>query len=156
MMKRSLLFMALALALALGPLSLDAAGTSSTKKDDGKKQYSDGLAAAYEGDYEQAIKLFTKVTKQDRKNADAFNMLGYSYRKLGDYDNALANYQRALDLAPDHLGANEYIGEAYIELGDLAKAEEHLAALARLCPGGCDEYDDLSWAVAAYKAANGG
>ena len=144
-----------ALAFALGAPPALAAGQTSTK--DREAQYfKEGLAQVEDGDYEGAVAALEKAVKNDPKNANAYNFLGFSYRKLGDYDRAFENYERALALDPEHLGANEYIGEAYLETGNLAKAEEHLAVLERLCPEGCEERDDLTQAVIAYKTNHGG
>lgn len=104
------------------------------------------------GDYEAAIPLLESVTRKDPDNADAFNYLGYANRKLQRYPVALEHYQRALALDSRHRGAHEYIGELYLETGDLARAEEHLAALDRICFFGCDEYDELKERVEAYKS----
>lgn len=104
------------------------------------------------GDYEAAITLLLSVTEKDPDNADAFNYLGYANRKLQRYAVALEHYQRALSLDSRHRGAHEYVGELYLETGNLEKAEEHLEALDRICFFGCDEYDELKELVEAYKA----
>ena len=104
------------------------------------------------GDYEAAIPLLQSVAEKDPDNADAFNYLGYANRKLQRYAVALEHYQRALSLDSRHRGAHEYVGELYLETGNLEKAEEHLAALDRICFFGCDEYDELKELVEAYKA----
>jgi len=65
---------------------------------------------------------------------------------------AFKHYGRALQLNPRHRGAHEYLGEAYLMLGNVAKAKEHLAALDRLCFFGCAEYTMLKKAVADYEA----
>lgn len=57
-----------------------------------------------------------------------------------------------LQLNPRHRGAHEYIGEAYLKANNLAKAEEHLATLQRICLIPCEEYEDLKKAVADYRA----
>ena len=64
---------------------------------------------------------------------------------------AMRHYQRALTLNPRHRSAHEHLGEAYLVQGDLIKAEEHLAALERICLIACEEYDDLKRAIAAYN-----
>jgi hypothetical protein len=64
----------------------------------------------------------------------------------------LPHYQRALQLDPRHRGAHEYIGEAYLIANNLAKAEEHLASLQRICLIPCEEYEDLKKAVSDYRA----
>ena len=63
------------------------------------------------GDYAGAIPLLRKSVDADPNNADAYNLLGFSHRKLGDVDMALAHYRRALEMEPGHRGANEYLGE---------------------------------------------
>ena len=59
----------------------------------------------------------------------------------------------SLQINPDHKGANEYIGEAYLELKQPAKAKIHLDRLAKLCGPSCEEYRDLKQAFEAYRAA---
>ncbi|MEE8166960.1 MAG: tetratricopeptide repeat protein, partial [Myxococcota bacterium] len=74
---------------------------------------------------------------------DVLNYLGYAHRRLGRFDESLAYYQQALALDPMHRGANEYLGELFVELGEMDRAEERLAVLDRACPFGCAEYEDL-------------
>jgi tetratricopeptide (TPR) repeat protein len=71
---------------------------------------------------------------------------------VGQLPLAFTNYQRALQLDPRHRGAHEYIGEAYLMANNLTKAEEHLAALQRICLIPCEEYDDLKKAIVEYRA----
>lgn len=115
----------------------------------------DAVKAIKAKNYQGAIRLLGTVIEKDSQNADALNWLGYSYRKLGRYDEALANYGKALAVDPDHRGANEYLGEAYLELGKPAKAEIHLARLRKVCGPGCEEYRELKKAFDAYKAGRG-
>jgi len=75
---------------------------------------------------------------------DILNYLGFSHRKLGRFDEAKGYYAAALRLDPDHLGATEYLGELYLELGDLKKANAQLAKLDKLCAFGCAEREDLA------------
>ncbi|MGH6932624.1 MAG: tetratricopeptide repeat protein [Dongiaceae bacterium] len=105
------------------------------------------------GSYDSAISILEKIVRKQPSNADAFNLLGYSHRKLGRYDEALEYYQDALKLEPAHIGANEYLGELYLEMKDLPKAEERLAVLTKACDG-CEEQKELEEKIAAYKAAN--
>ena len=113
-----------------------------------------GMDAVNDEDWPMAIQEFTIATQEDPDNADAFNMLAYSYRQSGDLDNAFANYDKALALDPDHKDALEYLGEAYLAAGDLAKAEEQLAKLDDICWLGCEAYDELEEAISIYKASN--
>ena len=102
-----------------------------------------------------AIPLLEGVVKRDATNADAYNWLAYATRKSGDPAASIPIYQKALALDPKHRGAHEYIGEAYLILGDLAKAREHLARLDSLCFFSCEEYRDLKKAVEQYEKKNG-
>jgi tetratricopeptide (TPR) repeat protein len=88
-------------------------------------------------------------------NADWNNLMGYTLRKASPPDLAAAEkfYNEALRLNPKHRGALEYSGELYLMQGDLAKAEQRLAALDKICFLPCDEYNDLKKAVARFKAA---
>jgi tetratricopeptide (TPR) repeat protein len=85
------------------------------------------------------------------QHADVYNLLGFSLRKTGDYARALTFYKKALDFDADHKGAHEYLGELYVETGQLPKAQEQLAVLVRLCPQGCEEREDLDRAIAAAQ-----
>ena len=80
------------------------------------------------GESWRAWQLAVKALDKDPGNADALNLMGYSYRKLGEFDEAMEYYEDALKLQPDHIGANEYMGELYLEMKNLPKAEERLAA----------------------------
>ena len=94
-------------------------------------------------DYWGAISALNNVITSDPRNADAFNLLGFSYRKLHNYEAAERNYQRALRIDPDHKGALEYLGELYVETHRTAKAKDLLTHLERLCPAGCEALTDL-------------
>jgi tetratricopeptide (TPR) repeat protein len=91
----------------------------------------------------------------DSASADWNNLMGYSLRKAKtpDYPGAEKFYNEALRIDPKHRGALEYSGELSLMLGDLAKAEQRLAALDKACTFGCEEYTDLKKAVARFKAA---
>ena len=67
-------------------------------------------------------------------------------------DLVFKHYGEALRLEPKHRAAHEYVGEAYLMVGNVHKAREHLTALDRLCFFGCAEYTDLKKAIAAYEA----
>jgi tetratricopeptide (TPR) repeat protein len=111
-----------------------------------------GRAAVEARDWTNAIKWLDAADKRTPGNADIHNLLGFAYRNSGQIEPALKHYQRALEINPRHRGAHEYIGEAYLLSGNPAKAEEHLAALKRICPIRCEERDDLGKKIAAYKA----
>ncbi len=102
-------------------------------------------------DWNEAASRFAKAALRDPGNADLQNYLGYSNRHLGRYDSAFEHYRRALAIDPRHKGAHEYIGEAYLETGDLASAERHLATLKDLCPLSCEQLEDLKRQVVEFR-----
>ena len=114
-----------------------------------------GRAAIKSSDWKKAISELSAAVKEQPGNADAHNLLAFSFRKQAtpDLPKAFEHYNTALKLNPNHKGAHEYIGEAYLMDGKPAKAEEHLARLKTICGGSaCEEYDDLAKSLAAYKA----
>jgi Flp pilus assembly protein TadD len=110
-----------------------------------------GKNAIERKDWKSAIDSLSKSVKQTPDNADTHTYLGYSYRQLGDLDNSFAHYNEALRLDPNHKGAHEYIGQAYLKAGQPDKAAEHLAKLEKICGKGCEEYQDLFRAIAAFN-----
>ena len=147
--------LALTLALAGGQALAMGSGSDSSSGQAPDPTYSAARQLVEEGKYAEAIPLLEKVVAADAKNADALNYLGYSNRQLGNNEVALTHYQAALALEPRHRGANEYLGELYLTLGDLPKAEERLEVLDGACFFGCEEYTELKSAIAAYKTKLG-
>jgi Flp pilus assembly protein TadD len=98
------------------------------------------------------VHSLTRAERRFPDSADLQNDLGFAYRNLKQFDEAFRHYKRALVLDPRHRGAHEYIGEAYLMIGDLPSAERHLAALREICLLPCEELDDLGKAVDAYKS----
>ena len=108
-------------------------------------------------DWKLAERELGVAAREAPRNADVHNLLGYAYRKRTPPDMAKAyeHYNQALKLDPNHKGAHDYIGEAYLQDRRLPEAEQHLSALERICGGtSCEEYQDLAKAVADYKAKN--
>jgi len=126
--------------------------TAATPRD---SPYAEAERAVKRGDYPAAIRLLEGVVAKDQSNADAYNLLAYSIRKSGDPAKSIPIYEKALAIDPKHKGAHEYIGEAYLALGDLDKAKRHLATLDKLCLFPCEEYTDLKKAVQAYESSGG-
>jgi Flp pilus assembly protein TadD len=144
----------LALAVALaggGELPCHAVESDTDPQAAADPDYAAGKKAIDAKDWNGAIKFFSSAALRAPDNADIQNYLGYAHRNAGKLDTAFRHYQRALKLDPRHRGAHEYIGEAYLMVKNLAKAEEHLAALERICLLPCEEYADLKAKVAAYK-----
>ena len=101
-----------------------------------------------QGELEKAAAQLRKVVDKDESNADAWNLLGYSWRKLNQNRKSKKSYARALKLDPNHKGALEYQGELFIKLGEREKANDNLTRLKTLCPSGCEELDNLTRALA--------
>jgi Flp pilus assembly protein TadD len=117
--------------------------------------YAAGKAALAAKDWETAIRRLSAAALRDAHSADLQNYLGYAYRQTGRLDLAFMHYGRALKLDPLHRGAHEYVGEAYLLVNDLAKAQEHLAALLSICLTTCEPYEDLRKAIADYRRRTG-
>ena len=105
-------------------------------------------------DWPAAQALLKDAIASNPGNADYHNMYAYSIRKGANPDMSLVfkHYNEALRLDPQHRGAHEYIGEAYLMVGNLPKAKEHLSSLDKLCFFPCTEFNELKKAVSEYEA----
>jgi tetratricopeptide (TPR) repeat protein len=99
-------------------------------------------------DFKAAIAELTPML-ETYQHADVYNLMGFSLRKTGDHKQAYTFYRKALDFDPEHKGALEYLGELYVETGQVDKARENVVLLKKLCPGGCEELADLEQAIAS-------
>jgi len=113
-----------------------------------------GMPLVERKDWAGAAAVFRDAVARDPASAAYHNMYAYSLRNMPKpaMDLVFRHYNEALRIDPKHRGAHEYLGEAYLMTGNLAKAKEHLAALDRICTFGCDEYTMLKKAVAAHEA----
>ena len=146
----------LGLALALFPATAMADPTDESPAGaELDPDFAAGKAAIEAKRWEAAIGSLSSAALRDTRNADIQNYLGYAYRRTGQLELAFKHYRRALELNPRHRGAHEYAGEAYLMVDNLAKAEEHLASLRRICLIPCEEYEDLKKAIAAYRRRTG-
>jgi tetratricopeptide (TPR) repeat protein len=100
-----------------------------------------------------AIRILNGYVDDGVQHADVYNLLGFSLRKSGDQKQAFTYYRKALDFDPEHKGALEYLGELYVETGQIEKAKENLGKLSLLCPSGCEEREDLEAAISAAEKA---
>jgi len=116
--------------------------------------YQDAQSAITRADYRTAADLLQKVLSRQPDNPDVLNLMGFSERKLGESSTAMQYYKKALDLQPNHIGANEYLGELYLELKQPQMAEQRLAVLHQVC-GSCDEYNELKEKIEKFKANPG-
>ena len=126
-------------------------GSSSSSSDSTSgPSMADARALVKAQKWKSAISMLKTIVADDSRNADALNLLGFSLRKSGDMKNAEGFYLKALKLNPRHKGANEYLGELYVETGRLDKARDRLETLAKLCGNTtCEEYEDLEKVIAA-------
>ena len=90
--------------------------------------------------YEKAQKLLLKSNKEKPNQPDTLNYLGFTTRKLGDYENGEKYYLMGLEIDPNHKGINEYLGELYVTTNRLALARERLNVLESC---NCEEYTEL-------------
>ena len=155
-MKSGLRIAACAAVLAAGLAAIPGTGSAMSSLDPPAASRDNRMADAEKAvkakEWNKAIGLLNRVVADSPKNADAYNYLGYSHRKLGNRDQALTYYNHALYLDPNHRGALEYLGELYLEMSDLPKAEEQLSKLSKVCGPRCAEYRELQEAVAKFKS----
>lgn len=109
-------------------------------------------ARAYVEDdkYNMALDLLRRIRNQNQPRV--LNYIGYSTRKLGDVDEGIRYYKKALSLDPNYNVAREYLGEGYLQKGDLGSAKQQLAEIAKRCGVSCEEYKDLAEEIAKYEA----
>lgn len=114
-------------------------------------------AAIAQSDWRTAKLETQKVVDEEPSNADAHNLLAYTYRKQEkpDLAKAFGHYKLALQLNPQHKGAHEYIGEAYLLDRKPELAEQHLLELEKICGNRqCEEYQELAQSIAVYRKAH--
>jgi tetratricopeptide (TPR) repeat protein len=104
-----------------------------------------------QGKYQTAIDMLHDALDLDPDNPDVMSLLGYSYRKTQNYENAQTFYEWALRAEPDHRGANEYLFELNMETKKLDKAVEQLQILDNLCRTNCKEYSKLKQMIDSFQ-----
>lgn len=128
-----------------------APGLPQAGQPDVSRELSEARRLIEQKDWRGALVELKTALRKDRRNPDVHNLMGYSYRKSGQLDDAFESYRAALRLDPKHRGAHEYIGEAYLLSHQPDKARAHLAVLKDICGEGCVQYQDLARAVASYQ-----
>ena len=98
--------------------------------------------------YAKAQKLLLKSNKKKPLQADTLNYLGFTTRKLGDYEKGEEFYLQGLQIEPNHNGINEYLGELYVVTNRMDMAKERLEVL-KTC--NCEEYDELKEIIEGTK-----
>jgi len=143
------------IAAAVAPFAALAADTApavqAKPKDPTLESARDAIAKK---DWVAAQAVLRDAVARDPGNADYHNLYAYSVRKGPNPDMSLVfkEYNAALSIDPKHKGAHEYLGEAYLMVGNVEKAKEHLAQLDKICFFGCSEFTELKTAIADYEA----
>ena len=112
--------------------------------------YLNAKEEAYNGNYRGAIVYLERAIENNFENADTYNLLGYSNRKLGKNQEAFSYYNKALEIDSRHKGTHEYLGKLYLNLKQPDNAKKHLAKLDSICFFGCEEYTSLKEAIEEY------
>ena len=118
--------------------------------DSAKKNEKKGKKDKAQSKYEKAFKLLVKSNKKNPNKADTLNYLGFTSRKLGDFENGEKYYLEGLAIDPKHNGINEYLGELYVSTNRLNLAVERLEVL-KGCS--CEEYDELKAIIDGEKVS---
>jgi len=113
-------------------------GASLIKK--AKKLESKGKIEKANKRYEKALEYLMKSNEKNPNQPDTLNYLGFTLRKLGNYEEAEKYYLQGLSIKPDHHGINEYLGELYVKTNRIDLAKERLEVLEGC---NCEEYNEL-------------
>ena len=113
-----------------------------------KKYESDGKTDKANKGYMKALKLLIKSNKSKPNKADTLNYLGFTTRKLGDFETGEKYYLQGLAIEPNHIGINEYLGELYVATNRIDLANERLKILESC---NCKEYDSLKQIIDGTK-----
>ena len=105
-----------------------------------KKYDKKGKSDKAEKRYKKALKLLLKANKKKPNNPDTLNYLGFTSRKLGDFEKGENYYLEGLTIDPNHIGINEYLGELYVATDRIDLAKERLGVLSSC---NCKEYSQL-------------
>ena len=155
--------LAAAAALWCAPAWAVFSGDMSPRAESGDADYAAAIRSNEAEDWPAVIEHLKKVVARRPWHDNAHTLLGYSYRRLGDYDSALKHYAAALDHNPRHRGAIEYLGVTYLHMGQPQKAYEMKAKLAKICRNvaltfsdgdfgdGCEEYEMLEMIIEVYE-----
>lgn len=108
-------------------------------------RYTQAVSLIEEGAFTDALKILWSIEK--REDPKVLNYIGYTTRKLGNVEKGIEYYHRALKLDPDYVRAREYLGEGYLQIGDLDKAKEQLREIAKRCGTECMEFKKLTLAI---------
>jgi len=120
--------------------------------EEGRLAYAEAVGLINQERYAEGLDALARAQSAVGPHPDVLNYMGFASRKLGRFDDALAYYGQALAIDPGHLGATEYLGELYIQMGDLNRARRQLARLDELCAYGCAQREELArWIATASE-----
>jgi cytochrome c-type biogenesis protein CcmH/NrfG len=147
------LIISLALAFSTSAFAMDDTKPKPEPKPEPKKELEQARAAIAKQDWAGAQAVLREAVQRNPQDADYHNLYAYSMRKGANpsMDLVFRHYNEALRLNAKHRGAHEYIGEAYLMTGNVAKAKDHLAQLERLCAAGCDERAALQREISLFE-----
>jgi predicted Zn-dependent protease len=136
-------------------------GKKDVKKDgqkgsslDQDQLYSLGYWQAKNGHYETALTTLRSARDQDDPRIQT--MVGFTLRKLGRVDEAFGYYFKAIATRPEATTTRQYLGEAYLQIGDPARAREQLVEIERRCGTACEDYVTLAEEIANYERSQRG
>lgn len=135
----------LAQALA-APAAADPAttGWNFPSVEDGRAAYAEAVGLINQDRFTDAFAALERAEAAVGPHPDVLNYMGFVSRKLGRLDDSLRYYTAALRIDPNHIGATEYLGELYIQMGQVDRAERQLARLDELCAYGCEQREELA------------
>ena len=156
-MKKILLIVILILSFSASSFGAGSSTDANTKSNydravkliiEAKKYENKGKIKKANKRYERALKYLLKSNKEKPNNADILNYLGFTTRKLGDFEKGEKYYLEGLAIEPDHIGINEYLGELYVATNRIDLAKERLEIL-KTC--NCEEYQELRQVIDGTK-----
>jgi len=112
--------------------------------EEGRAAYAEAVGMINQERFPEAMTALVRAETAVGPHPDVLNYMGFVSRRMGNLDAALAYYDQALTLDPNHLGATEYLGELYIQMGELGRARQQLARLDELCAYGCAQREELA------------
>ena len=157
-MKNTILSLVILILITGNVLSAGSSGGDTKSKYDqavklikiAKKNEEKGKKDKAQSKYEKAFKLLVKSNKKNPNEADTLNYLGFTSRKLGDFENGEKYYLQGLAIDPKHKGINEYLGELYVATNRIDLANERLQVL-KSC--NCEEYKQLKAVISGEKTS---
>ena len=157
-MKNLLLASLLVLTFIQPSFSAGSSGDSSASKTDyekavkyvkqAKKYEEKGKTDKAQKRYQKAQKLLIASNAEIPNKADTLNYLGFTTRKLGDFEAGEKYYLEGLAIEPNHIGINEYLGELYVATGRINLAKERLDILKNC---NCEEFEELKEIIEGKK-----